>query len=138
MADLYKEFILTSPTVLASLHAFLDANAAGVPPLRVIITDEESDRLDEQVRFYFAVLVQSTAEQVWLDRGQFHKDTWHEYFCEKFLPKTEVMLPFATKPTTVRQSIARGRIGVRAMAKFINEVEAHAVQELGVHLPARE
>lgn len=139
MTALHQEFTLRSPLVWQSLVDFVrqhakPANDAG-RPLRVILTDEDADRLDEQIAFYFGVVVKATTEQAWVAGRQYSKQSWHEYFAEMFLPLIEVELPNG-QLITRRQSIARGKIGVRAMAKFTEEVEAYVASELGVMLPA--
>ena len=147
MSDsLYREYTLRTPNEWKALCEFVrnhakPANDSG-RPLRLIVTDEEADRLDEQIAFYFGVIVKSVCEQSWIEdsngrRRQYSKEVWHELFSQKFLPPREIELP--TGQTVLkRQSIARGKIGVGAMARFTKEVEAYVTQELGVHLPASD
>lgn len=136
--SLFKEFRLTDPQVGTNLVNFLRSNAkpmndAGTP-LHVIVTNEELDRLDVQIAYYFGVTVKAIAEQVWVEGKQFDKETWHEYFAKKFLPEKEFQLPDGST-TLRRQSVARGKIGMKVMAKFTMEVEAHSSQEFGVEFP---
>jgi hypothetical protein len=140
MSDgLYREFVFRSPTAWHSFSRFIKDNAQACiergSPLRVIVTEEDADRLDEQIAYYFGIVVQSTAEQAWIGGRQYSKEVWHEQFSQMFLPQKEIVLPTGQQ-VLKRQSIARGHIGVRAMAKFTKEVEAYVTQELGVHLPA--
>lgn len=134
--SLHKEFRLVHPESIANLNRFILANNSEKSPLRVIVTDEDADRLDDQIAYYFGVIIKSVAEQAWIGRKQFDKKVWHEYFAEKFLPNIEIELPDG-KIIQRRQSVARGKIGVRAMAKYTTEVEVYAQQELGVQLPAQ-
>lgn len=142
-AAIHAEFVLTGERAWVSLREFIKAHAPQCAkenrPLRVIVVDEEADRLDEQISAYFWI-VGHVADQVWMGknpRRQFSKEVWHEYFCQRYLDPKEIELP--TGQTVLkRASIARGKIGVRAMAKFKQQVEAEAVQELGVQLPARD
>jgi hypothetical protein len=136
---LYREFLLTGENPVKALWAFVKANARACAdkqrPLRVVITDDELDRLDEQIRFYFGVVIKTISEQAWVDGSQYSKEVWHEEFARKFLPGEEIVLP-GGEVIIKRASIARGHIGVRAMAKFTTEVQAYAAAELGVEIPA--
>ncbi|MRR49353.1 MAG: recombinase [Rhodocyclaceae bacterium] len=138
-ATLYREFTLKSPSIWKLVVSFINDNAAACiarnAPLRIIITEDEMDRLDEQIAFYFGVIVKSTAEQAWVNGRQYSKEVWHEHFAQEFLPPIEIELPTG-EIITRRASIARGKIGVKAMAHYTQEVEAYVVGELGVRLPA--
>lgn len=136
---LHQEYVLRGPSAWQALCAFVRdhakaANDAGAP-LRVILTTEEQDRLDEQIAYYFGVVVKTTAEQAWVGGRQYSKDVWHEHFAQQFLPAEEIELPTGQRILR-RASIAKGKIGVKAMAHFTKEVEAYVTQELGVRLPA--
>ena len=134
-ATLYREFELTSPSVGVSLVNFLKQNASACAergtPLRVIVTEEDMDRLDEQIKYYFGPVVKQITEQAWIEGRQFTKEVWHEYFAKLFLPFNELVMPDG-EIVVKRGSIARGQIGFKKMATFLTEVEAHASQELGV------
>lgn len=99
--------------------------------VRIIITDEDADRLEEQVRYYFGVLLAAIANQAHVNGQQFSKEVWHEYLATKFLPGKEVEMPDG-EYRVVRSSVARGKIGVKAMAEYTKQVEAYAATELGV------
>lgn len=132
---LYREFTLSTPAVATVLVNFLKSNCGAFAekgtPLRVIVTEEEADRLDEQIAYYFGPLMKQVAAQAWVGGRQFSKEVWHEYFAKLFLPATEIVLPDG-EIVTKRGSIARGRISLKRMTQFIKEVEAHAASELNV------
>lgn len=134
-AELFREFTLTTPEVGASMVNFVKQNAKAFAdkgtPLRVIVTAEEMDRLDVQIAYYFGPLMKQVTEQAWVDARQYSKEVWHEHFAKLFLPATELQLPDG-EIVIKRGSIARGKIGIKAMAKFTLEVEVYASQELGV------
>jgi len=136
---LYREFVLTGPgparEMMALLRTQAGPSAGAGRPLRVIVTEEEADRLEEQIRFYFGVVLRAVSEQAWVAGRRWPKEVWHEEFARRFLPGKEVVLP-SGEVVIKRASIARGHIGVRAMAKFTQEVMAHAAAELGVEIPA--
>lgn len=134
-AALYREFVISTPAVASILVNFLKSNA-GVfadkgTPLRVIVTEEEMDRLDEQIAYYFGVTIKTIAEQVWISGRQFDKDAWHEELAKKFLPTKELLLPDG-EIILKRSSIARGKISLKKMTTYIQEVEVYAATELGV------
>lgn len=136
MSDqLHREFLLTSEGPAAAMWQFVKSNARPFAergqPLRVIVTDEEEDRLEQQIRYYFGVVIKAIAENVWVEGRRFSKESWHEHFARKFLPPSEMVLPDG-EVVIVRASIARGKIGVRAMAKYTEEVLAEAATEYGV------
>lgn len=134
-STLYREFTLDTPAAGVVLVNFLKSNCAAFAekgtPLRVIVTEEEMDRLDEQIAYYFGPLMRQVTEQAWVGGRQYSKEVWHEYFAKLFLPATEIVLPDG-EIVTKRGSIARGRISLKRMTQFIKEVEAHAATELGV------
>lgn len=134
-AALYREFTLRDGGVWSSLVAFVKSNAKAFAdkgtPLRVIVTEEEIDRLDEQIRYYFGVIVKSIAEQAWIEGRRFDKDAWHEELAKMFLPTREITTP-SGEIILKRSSVARGHISLKRMTKYIKEVEAYAASELGV------
>lgn len=136
MSDtLYREFVLSTPSIGSILVNFLKSNAAAFvekgTPLRVIVTEEEMDRLDEQIAYYFGVVIKTIAEQVWLNGRQFDKDEWHEELAKKFLPTRELNTP-SGEIILKRSSIARGKISLKKMTAYIQEAESYAASELGV------
>ena len=134
-STLYREFTLNGPAVAKILWNFLKANCQAFmergTPLRVIVTEEEVDRLDEQIRYYFGPCMKQITEQAWVGGRQYSKEVWHEHFAKLFLPATELTLPDG-EVVIKRGSIARGKISMKAMTKFLLEVESYAATELGV------
>lgn len=138
MSDtLYREFVITGPGPWGALIAFLKGNVRAFierkRPLRVIVVEDDQDRLDEQIRYYFGVTVRAIAEQAWVNGQRFSKEAWHEQLARMFLPAKEVILPDG-EVIQKRASIARGQIGIKAMAEFTQQVEAYAASELGVEI----
>jgi len=134
-ATLYREFTMDTPSAGVVLVNFLKSNCAAFvgkgTPLRVIVTEEEMDRLDEQIAYYFGVCIKQISEQAWVDGRQYSKECWHDYFAKLFLPAKELVLPDG-EIVIKRGSIARGKISLKKMTAFITEVEAYATTELGV------
>lgn len=132
---LYREFVLDGPQVARILWAFLKSNckpfADKGTPLRVIVTEEEMDRLDEQLKYYWGPCLKQIAENAWVEGRKYSKESWHENFAKSFLPSHEIVLPDG-EIVIKRGSIARGKISMKAMTKFLMEVESYAASELGV------
>ena len=117
-AALYREFTLDTPAAGAVLVNFLKSNCAPFAekgtPLRVIVTEEEMDRLDEQIAYYFGPLMRQVTEQAWVQGRQYSKEVWHEHFAKLFLPAKELVLPDG-EIVIKRGSIARGKISLKKM-----------------------
>ncbi|MEB0133800.1 recombinase [Actimicrobium sp. CCC2.4] len=135
VTSLYREFVLTGPSVGVILVNFLKSNAPAFldrgTPLRVIVTEEEMDRLDDQIAYYFGPLMKQVCAQSWIEGRQFSKEVWHEHFAKLFLPFTELTMPDG-EIVIKRGSLSRGKISIKKMNVFLLEVEAYAGQELGV------
>jgi len=133
--NLYREFVLKTAYDAKVLWTFVKANASALSangtPMRVIVTDEELDRLDEQIKYYFGPFMKQVEESAWVEGKRHSKEVWHEYFAKLFLPAREIILPDG-EVVVKRGSIARGQIGMKAMAKYQLQVEAYCASELGV------
>lgn len=139
MDTLHREFTLYGPEDAAALMALLRGqtgpSAAAGRPLHVVVTEHENDRLEQQIKFYWAAVMRSIADQAWVEGRRFPKEVWHEEMAIRFLPGKEVVLP-SGEVVVKRASIARGQISVRAMAKYTQEVMAYAATDLGVEIPS--
>lgn len=100
-------------------------------PLRVILVEEEQDRLESQVKAYWSMVIKPIAEQVWVDGQRFSEKTWHHHMKDLFLPARELRMPDGSIKL-VQPSIARGEITVGQMAEYMTKVCAHASQDYGV------
>mgnify|MGYP000858445640 FL=1 len=131
--SLYREFALRSPAVWPALVAFVKANAQAVLRrgglLRVIVTEDEKKRTSEANRFYWGAVLETIAEQAWVDGRQFDKDVWHEYFARQFLPKTEMVMPYG-EIITRRKSTTE--LTVSEFSDYLQRVQAEAANALGV------
>ena len=134
-ASLYREFVLSAPHIGTILVNFLKQNAGAFvdrgTPLRVIVTEAEMDRLDEQIAYYFGPLMKQITEQAWVDGKQYSKEVWHEHFAGLYLPSTELVMP-SGEIVVKRGSVARGKISLKKMTAYIQQVECYASSELGV------
>ena len=135
MAEIYREYTLRGRAdwaeVVATVRAAAPTMARDGRPLRVILVADDQDRLEEQVKAYFSLVIEPIAEQVWVDGRRFEAKAWHVVMKEKFLPSREMRLPDGTVKM-VQPSIARGEISVRAMSEYMTKVASHASSDLGV------
>jgi hypothetical protein len=135
MAEVFREFSLRGRAdwaeVVATVRAAAPTMARDGRPLRVILADDYQDRLEEQVRAYWSLVIEPIAEQVWIDGRRFEPKAWHISMKDRFLPAREMRLPDGTVKM-VQPSIARGEISVRAMSEYMTKVAAHAAADLGV------
>lgn len=135
MTTLYREFVLDTSAAGSVLVNFLKSNCAAFAgrgtPLRVIVTEEEMDRLDDQIAYYFGPCMRQICEQAWIAGRQYSKEVWHEHFAKLFLPATELVMPDG-EIIIKRGSVARGKISLKKMNVFLLSVESYAAAELGV------
>lgn len=133
MTAIYREFPLTGIGAWQRLVQFVKANAKAClednKPLRVIITQDEKKRNNEQNKRLWGYLYKTISEQAWVSGRQFSKDVWHEHFARMFGVCEEMTLPdgeiITRRKSTTDMNIAE-------FAEFMNQIESYAVSELGV------
>ncbi|WP_375592269.1 recombination protein NinB [Chitiniphilus eburneus] len=139
MAHVYKEFVLTAPSVWQALGAFVKANAGAFlhqgSPLRIIVTSSEAKRNKEQNARYWKAVLEQIATQAWVDGHQFDKDVWHEHYARKYGVHEEMRLPDGT---LILRRKSTSDMNVREFAEYMTRVEADAASELGVRFFERE
>lgn len=135
MTEIYREFSLRGRAdwqeVVATVKAAAPTMASDGRPMRVILVNDDADRTDEQVRFYWVAVIEPIAEQAVVAGCRFTKATWHKHMKEQFLPPKEHRESDG-RIVLVEPSIARGEITVSAMAEYTRQVEAHAASTYGV------
>lgn len=133
MTALYREFPLRSPAVWLALVAFIKANAAAClsrgKPLRVIVTEDEKKRSNEQNRFWHGPVLDAITDQAWWEGKRYPKEFWKEYFRRRYLLKDEYTTPDG-EIIHVYWSTADLKVG--PMSDFLNKVQAESAQEWGV------
>ncbi|MDR5813338.1 recombination protein NinB [Caballeronia sp. LZ033] len=134
VARLYREFVITGPSVWRAAVEFIRENAKAFiergAPIRMILTTEDRKRTPEQnARYWSGAVLGAIAQQVWIDSQQFSEDTWHEHLAEQFCPRVEVVLPdgrlFSRRKSTSEMT-------VKEFSDYVQRVEVHAASELGV------
>lgn len=135
MAEVYREIVLRGRAdwaeVVSTVRAAAPSMARDGRPLRVILADEDQDRLETQVKAYWSLIIEPISEQVWVDGRRFVPKAWHLHMKNLYLPARELRLPDGSLKF-VQPSIARGEITVGQMSEYMTKVAAHAASELGV------
>lgn len=119
----------------ANAKAYADAGSA----LVVTIAVYKPNRSNEQNAYMWAGLLTPISEQVYLGGQRYDPEVWHEHFKRKYLP--EVNAKGAQKwrylPTGERMlAMGTSDLNRSEMQVYLEQIEAEAVTELGVLLPA--
>jgi len=98
-------------------------------PLRIIATNDEAKRNNEQNKRYWGFILKKISEQAWVSGKTYSTDVWHEYLARKFGVCEDVILPdgeiiIRRKSTT--------QMTVSEFTEYMTHCEAHAIQHLGV------
>lgn len=133
---IHREVTLTGPDAWQRVVDAVRPNAQSAiergHPLHVVVTSVDADRLDEQVSFYWAVVLKRIAEDIPDDNGEFRPSTyWHEKLALEFLGMVEVANKRTGQLHRRRASIARGEITVGGMFNYTTRVQAWAAN-LGI------
>lgn len=133
MTAIFREFVLRAPSAANALTAFLRQNAGAAvergKPLRVIVTEDEKRRNNEQNKRLWKAVYEQIAAQAWVNGQQFSKDAWHEHIAGMFMPKVEIVTPFG-EIITRRKSTSE--LTVSEFSEYMQRAEAYAATELGV------
>ncbi|MCK0507936.1 recombination protein NinB [Aromatoleum anaerobium] len=130
---LFREFVIRTPDTAKGLVAYLKQHVGPAVqrgrPLRVIVTEEETRRTNEQNRFFHGPVLDAIAEQAWWGGKQYPKEFWKEYFRRRYLLKDEYQTPDGEIVQTYWSTadLSSGRFSA-----FLNQVQAEAASEWGV------
>lgn len=98
--------------------------AAQDKPLAVNVSQHKDKRHNQQNRLYWSHLKQ-IANQAMFDGKQYSDECWHEHFKGEFLGYVDL-------PNSRKMAESTTKLNVTDFAKYVNQVEAYAVSELGV------
>ena len=123
-----RQFILRTDANAKALYAYLKTNwrsmAAQDKPLAVNVSQHKDKRHNQQNRLYWSYLKQ-IATQAMIDGKQYSDECWHEHFKGEFLGYVDL-------PNGRKMAESTTKLNVTDFAKYVNQVEAYAVSELGV------
>jgi NinB protein len=129
VSDFEASYVVRDERVLARVLAMIRGNwqamAASAHPMVVHLSTEAATRSQEQNRRYWALL-SDIAASAWVDGKRFDKDTWHEEFRQRFLPRIDG--PSGSYP------VSTTTLTVREFAHYMGQVEAYAATELALEI----
>ena len=102
--------------------------------VKITVEEAEDERSVQQNRFYWGPCLREISEQAVKDGSKWSADAWHEAFKRVFLGYEIVKVKVAgrKRPTTYRRLRSTTDLSVRAMSKYLDEIQAHAASEMGV------
>ncbi len=133
---IYREVTLTGPDAWQRVIDAVKPNAQSAidrgHPLHIVITSLDSDRTEEQVAFYFGVVLARIAENIPEEDGELRAAAyWHEKLALQYLPMRETRSERTGHIHRARGSVGRGQITVGAMTTYITQCQAWAAN-LGI------
>jgi len=110
---------------------FIESLMDAVLPLSVTVEPHiEGDQAHERAWYWWTLKI--IAEQVMVNGKKYSKEVWHEWYKQKFLPIADEMTKDG-KTVFIHQSTEK--LSIRKRREYRYQVEADAVQELGVMFP---
>ena len=102
--------------------------------VRILAEEAEDDRSVQQNRFMWGVVLKEIAEQARVNGDQFVADAWHELFKRQFLGYEIRRTKVAGRKRKLVTRHLRSTAGlkVKPMSKYLEQVMAFAVTDLGV------
>lgn len=126
-----KVFVLRDKECAQRMLDYLKATAgpmaAAGRPLSVEIGEYQQKRSNDANARYWALLTE-IAEQVVIEGKRFSKDAWHQWFRDQYAPKEDSpsgLVAMSTSAMTKPQ-----------FQEYVQRIEVHAVQTLGVEFSA--
>jgi hypothetical protein len=107
--------------------------------VRITAEEQEDDRTLQQNRFYWGPCLSEISEQATINSQRYTIDAWHELFKRQFLGYEVLRVHVAgrKRPTIIRRLRSTTKLKVKAMSKYLDEVQAFAATELGVRFSVR-
>lgn len=121
---MYREYILTSQTMLNQLLTTLKSEMVSRQQLRVIITDEKP-RNNQQNRFYWGSVLEDISRQICVSDRYHSKEVWHEYLADLFAEKIELTLPDGT---IKQRRKSTSEMTVNEFSEYLNQVQAFGAE----------
>lgn len=108
--------------------------ANGVDRLAVTVEPEDDAKTVQQGRFLWGVVYSEIAHQAKVGGVRFTSDAWHNLFKRMYLPRKKVTERVAGRKRPVVYTTLGSTKGmkVKPMSKYIEQVIAYAVTDLGV------
>lgn len=96
------------------------------------------DRSKEQNKFYWGAVLREISQQASICGVSYAPEAWHELFRRQFLGYEIERIQVAGKKQKqiIRRLRSTTKLKVRAMSKYLEQVQAYAATELGVKFSA--
>lgn len=115
-------------------YTHAQAILANEKPVRFLVQEYEEDRTLEANRYYWGACLKEISEQAMIGGDRYIAEAWHELFRRQFLGyKIKKVHVAGRKKATVIRSLKSTRdLKIKSFSKYIEEIQAFAVTELGV------
>lgn len=102
--------------------------------VRILAEEAEDTRSLQQNAFYWAVLLKEIAEQASIDGKRWTAEAWHEFGKRTFLGYEikRIVIAGRKRKAVSRQLRSTTKQSVKRMSKYLDELMAFAVTDLGV------
>lgn len=133
----YREFRLDGSSSWPPVVAFIRQHAADCisrnSPLRLIVTEEEKRRTNEQNRFFHGPILDAICSQAWWGGKTYSKEFWKEYFRRRYLLKDEIPTPDGE---VIQLYWSTADLSSKQFTEFLDRVMSEAAAEWGVEFDA--
>lgn len=101
---------------------------------------EEDQRSLQQLKFYWKACLEQISQQATLGGVGFQKEGWHWYMKRKFLGYKfkKVQIPGNKRVSVIKELRSTRGLSVKKMSDYLDKVQAHAAQDLGVEFTVRD
>jgi hypothetical protein len=102
--------------------------------LILTVKRREDDRSLQQNRFYWGAVLKDISQQAAILGVSYMPEAWHELFRRKFLGYEieKIQVAGSKRKQVIRRLRSTSKLKVRAMSKYLDQVQAYAATELGV------
>lgn len=123
----------------ASLWPWIEAMTSAGHKLVIRGEEYENELSDRQRGYLHGVVLTQIAQKAEANGQRFPMAVWKEYFRNRFLGSKRKTFtdPMTGKKTRRLVRVSTEDLGVRAYAKYIDQVQAAAASELGVTITVR-
>jgi hypothetical protein len=118
----------------STIWPFIKTKTGAGVQLVAEIKEREDDRTLQQNRFYWGPCLRDISAQAVVAGMRYEPEAWHELFKRKFLgfEITKTSVAGRKRPVVIRRLRSTSKLKVRAMSKYLDQVQAFAATELGV------
>ncbi len=143
MSETFERIVTTreqAHEAVTILYAQAKLLLADEKRVRLVCEEDQDDRSIQQNRFYWGPCLTEISQQASIFGQRYIALAWHELFKRQFLgfEIKKVAVAGRKRPTIIRRLRSTKDLKVRAMSKYLDEVQAFAAGELGVRFSVRD